>query len=68
MSAIMAARVVGCSQVIALDLTESRLALARQLGATHTIKVEKADTPAKTAAVRLFVSAAFYLLYDCAYR
>lgn len=51
MSAIMAARVVGCSQVIALDLTESRLALARELGATHTIKVEKSDTPAKTAAV-----------------
>ncbi len=50
MSAIMAAKVVGCTTVVALDLTESRLALAKELGATHTIRVDKADTPAKTAA------------------
>ncbi|MEQ8743675.1 NAD(P)-dependent alcohol dehydrogenase [Parasphingorhabdus sp.] len=36
LSAIMAARVVGCSTIIAVDLNEKRLELARELGATHT--------------------------------
>ncbi len=37
LSAIMAAAVVGCSQIIAVDINESRLAFAKELGATHTI-------------------------------
>lgn len=37
LSAIMAARVAGCATVIAVDIKPERLALAEQLGATHTI-------------------------------
>jgi aryl-alcohol dehydrogenase len=37
LSAIMAARVVGCSTIVAVDVHESRLRLAEELGATHTI-------------------------------
>jgi aryl-alcohol dehydrogenase len=38
LSAILAARLVGVSTIIGIDLNESRLALAREIGATHTIK------------------------------
>lgn len=38
LSAIMAARVVGCTQIIAIDLNHARLKLAKELGATHTIE------------------------------
>ncbi len=37
MSAIMAARVVGCITIIAVDVKSNRLELARELGATHTV-------------------------------
>jgi len=37
LSAVMAAVVAGASPIIAVDLLESRLALARELGATHTV-------------------------------
>ena len=37
LSAIMAAKLVGAGAIIAVDLVESRLAPARQLGATHAI-------------------------------
>jgi aryl-alcohol dehydrogenase len=37
LSALMAARVAGCDPIIAVDIHEHRLALARELGATHTI-------------------------------
>lgn len=37
LSAIMAAKIAEASSIIALDLSESRLALARELGATHSI-------------------------------
>lgn len=35
LAAIMAAYVVGCTTIVAIDLLESRRALARELGATH---------------------------------
>jgi aryl-alcohol dehydrogenase len=38
LSAIMAARMIGVSTIIGIDLNETRLALAQELGATHTIK------------------------------
>jgi Zn-dependent alcohol dehydrogenase len=38
LSAIMAARMIGVSTIIGIDLNETRLALAHELGATHTIK------------------------------
>lgn len=37
LSAIMAARVAGCATIIAVDLNEARLELARELGATHVV-------------------------------
>ncbi|MGS4344982.1 NAD(P)-dependent alcohol dehydrogenase [Myroides odoratus] len=37
LAAIMAAKVVGCSKIIAIDINEERLAFAKELGATHTI-------------------------------
>jgi Zn-dependent alcohol dehydrogenase len=35
--AIWAAKLSGCTPIIAIDLSENRLALAKELGATHTI-------------------------------
>jgi aryl-alcohol dehydrogenase len=43
LSAIMAARVVGCTTIIAVDISDDRLALARDLGATHTINARAGD-------------------------
>jgi aryl-alcohol dehydrogenase len=43
LSATMAAKVVGCSTIIAVDLKESRLRLAEELGATHTIDSREGD-------------------------
>ncbi len=37
LAAIMAARIVGCRDIIAIDIVDERLQLARELGATHTI-------------------------------
>jgi aryl-alcohol dehydrogenase len=37
LAAVMAARVIGCTTIVAIDLHDSRLELARELGATHTV-------------------------------
>lgn len=37
LSALMAAKLSGCEPIIAVDVREKRLALSRELGATHTI-------------------------------
>jgi aryl-alcohol dehydrogenase len=37
LSALMAAKIAGCDPIIAVDIHDGRLALARELGATHTI-------------------------------
>lgn len=37
LSAVMAAKITGCKHIIATDLHDSRLQLARELGATHVI-------------------------------
>ena len=44
LSAIMAAKVHGCTTIIAVDIHEDRLELAKELGATHTIN-SKSVTP-----------------------
>jgi aryl-alcohol dehydrogenase len=41
LSAIMAARMVGAATIIAIDLVDERLQLAKELGATHTINADK---------------------------
>lgn len=40
LSALMAARVTGCSRIVAIDRRHDRLALAREMGATETILAE----------------------------
>ena len=37
LSGLMAAKIAGCDPIIAVDIHEKRLALARELGATHVI-------------------------------
>lgn len=37
LAAVMAAKVAGCATIIAVDLNDERLALAKELGATHTV-------------------------------
>ncbi len=37
MSALMAAMAAGCKTIVAVDVHDNRLALARELGATHTV-------------------------------
>jgi len=43
LSAIMAAAVCGCTKIIALDIVEERLKLAREFGATHSINSGKVN-------------------------
>ncbi len=43
LAAVMAARVAGCTTIVAIDLHDSRLELAREIGATHTINSRTAD-------------------------
>ena len=45
LSAIMAAKLVGAGTIIAVDLVDSRLALARELGATDTINPSRESVP-----------------------
>jgi aryl-alcohol dehydrogenase len=47
LAAIMAARVAGADPIIAVDISDERLTLARELGATHTINGKKEDTRAR---------------------
>jgi aryl-alcohol dehydrogenase len=43
LSAMMAAVICGCDPIIAVDIRPSRLELARELGATHTINAAETD-------------------------
>jgi alcohol dehydrogenase len=47
LSALLGARLVDAAMIIACDLSEEKLALARQLGATHAINVADADAVEK---------------------
>lgn len=47
MSALMAAHLSGCDPLIAVDIQPARLALARELGATHTIDAREGDVTAR---------------------
>ena len=46
LSAVMGARAVGAHPIIAVDRLEAKLALAREVGATHTINAEQTDAVA----------------------
>jgi len=51
LAAIMAAKLAGCSTIVAVDIRAERLARARDLGATHTIDGRSSDL-AKTVAAQ----------------
>ena len=44
LSAIMAAKLSPCSKIIACDISEERLELAKEFGATHTINASEVDS------------------------
>lgn len=44
LNVIQAAKISGASSIIVIDINEQRLEMAKQFGATHFIKAEKADT------------------------
>lgn len=46
---IQALRWAGAKQIIAVDLAANRLALARELGATHALRSDACDVPAEVA-------------------
>lgn len=43
LSAIMAAKIIGCHHIIAVDVHDSRLELAKKLGATHAFNGKKSN-------------------------
>jgi aryl-alcohol dehydrogenase len=45
LAAVMAAKVVGCTKIIAADLKPARLELAGELGATHTLDPSRIEDP-----------------------
>ena len=51
LAGMMAARIAGCTTVIAVDLHDNRLALARELGATHTVNARNEDPSAAIRAL-----------------
>ncbi|GAA0990882.1 NAD(P)-dependent alcohol dehydrogenase [Subtercola frigoramans] len=50
-AAIMAARIAGCTTVIAIDVHDSRLELATELGATDTINSSSEDVAARISEI-----------------
>jgi aryl-alcohol dehydrogenase len=50
-AAIMAARVAGCTTIIGVDLHDSRLELAEEIGATHTVNPATTDVAAEIAKI-----------------
>lgn len=51
LSALMAAKIVGCKHIIAVDVHDSRLELAKELGATHTLNGRNVDVVAEVKAI-----------------
>ena len=51
LAAVLAARVAGAGTIVAVDLVPSRLALARELGATHTVDASAEDPAAAIQAL-----------------
>ncbi len=43
MSAVLAALVVGCTTIIAVDINPDRLEMAKEFGATHIVKADQVD-------------------------
>ncbi|WP_457492288.1 NAD(P)-dependent alcohol dehydrogenase [Tardiphaga sp. P5_C7] len=61
MAAVIAARIVGCSTIIAVDNKPQRLALSREMGATHIIDSSREDVAAR---IRQIVPAGTRFAFD----
>ena len=51
MAAVMAGRVVGATTIVAIDMVEARLEMAKELGATHTFNARSPDLVEQVRAV-----------------
>jgi aryl-alcohol dehydrogenase len=51
LAAVMGAVIAGCTTIIGIDINTTRLALARQLGATHAIDARDGDAVERIAAI-----------------
>lgn len=51
LAAVMAARVVGATTIIAVDMNDERLAFAKSVGATHTFNPQRDDVVAAIMAI-----------------
>lgn len=51
LSGLMAAKIANCTTIIAVDVHDSRLELAKSLGATHTVNAAKVDVIEAIAAI-----------------
>jgi aryl-alcohol dehydrogenase len=51
LAAVMAAHLAGATTIVAIDLHDARLELARELGATHTINARSADSVQELLAI-----------------
>ncbi len=51
LSAVMAAKIVGCQHIIAVDVHDNRLSLAKELGATHVLNGRHVDVVAEVKAI-----------------
>ena len=60
LSALMAAKVVGCKDIICVDIVEDRLKLAKELGASETINASKEDV--KNIILKVFNGGVDYVL------
>ena len=47
LSGVMAAHLIGCTTIIAVDINKDRLELARDVGATHILDASEGDTAAR---------------------
>lgn len=64
MAAVLGAVVCGCTTIIAIDRIDSRLELARRLGATHAINTTR--TPDVGTAIRAIVERGVHAIVDAA--
>jgi len=62
LSAVMAAVVSGCATIIAVDVQDSRLKLAQELGATHTVHAGQVDA---VKAIQSFTGHGVYYSLEC---
>lgn len=53
LSVIQGAKIAGASLIIAIDINESRLEMAKKFGATHCVKADKNDTGLLAAAAKV---------------